>query len=138
MLPPWVALAVRPSPGVWEYLKVNLHGLVVEELQPAEFLQFKEELVDGVYVTIFLTSILFFLISLYSTMLFEIAVRMVISLLNLILSHSMRLSLAQRSTNTLEMVLSSLTGTSRLSSSMTRRVCFHCLSSFVYTATRAR
>ncbi|KAG7602966.1 Sucrose synthase [Arabidopsis thaliana x Arabidopsis arenosa] len=48
VLPPWVALAVRPRPGVWEYLRVNLHALVVEELQPAEFLHFKEELVDGV------------------------------------------------------------------------------------------
>ena len=54
MLPPWVALAVRPRPGVWEYIRVNLHALVVEELTPAEFLHFKEELVDGVYVlTIF-------------------------------------------------------------------------------------
>lgn len=65
MLPPWVALAVRPRPGVWEYLRVNLHALVVEELQPAEFLHFKEELVDGVYVTNFLTSNLcFFVITL--------------------------------------------------------------------------
>nr|AAM20563.1 sucrose-UDP glucosyltransferase [Arabidopsis thaliana] len=64
--------------------------------------------------------------------------RMVISLLSLISSHSMRLSLVQHSTNTLEMVLTSLTVIYRLSSSMTRRVCFHCLSSFVFTATRAR
>lgn len=75
MLPPWVALAVRPRPGVWEYLRVNLHALVVEELQPAEYLHFKEELVDGVYVTIFLTSIsLFFFwylcLFLHSTMSF--------------------------------------------------------------------
>nr|QRY06398.1 sucrose synthase 03 [Brassica juncea] len=48
VLPPWVALAVRPRPGVWEYIRVNLHALVVEELTPAEFLHFKEELVDGV------------------------------------------------------------------------------------------
>jgi sucrose synthase len=47
VLPPWVALAVRPRPGVWEYLRVNVHALVVENLQPAEFLKFKEELVDG-------------------------------------------------------------------------------------------
>ena len=46
-MPPWVALAVRPRPGVWEYLRVNVHALVVEELQPAEYLRFKEELVDG-------------------------------------------------------------------------------------------
>jgi len=47
VLPPWVALAVRPRPGIWEYLRVNVHALVVENLQPAEFLKFKEELVDG-------------------------------------------------------------------------------------------
>ncbi|GLT74232.1 hypothetical protein SLA2020_460400 [Shorea laevis] len=47
VLPPWVALAVRPRPGVWEYLRVNVHALVVEELREAEYLHFKEELVDG-------------------------------------------------------------------------------------------
>ncbi|NP_001292638.1 sucrose synthase [Cucumis sativus] len=47
VLPPWVALAVRPRPGVWEYIKVNVHALVVEELQASEYLRFKEELVDG-------------------------------------------------------------------------------------------
>ncbi|CAN0920901.1 Sucrose synthase [Linum grandiflorum] len=47
VLPPWVALAVRPRPGVWEYFRVNLHALVVEELTVPEYLHFKEELVDG-------------------------------------------------------------------------------------------
>ncbi|GMI81344.1 ARABIDOPSIS THALIANA SUCROSE SYNTHASE 4, sucrose synthase 4 [Hibiscus trionum] len=47
VLPPWVALAVRPRPGVWEYIRVNVHALVVEELSVAEYLHFKEELVDG-------------------------------------------------------------------------------------------
>ncbi|XP_022966754.1 sucrose synthase [Cucurbita maxima] len=47
VVPPWVALAVRPRPGVWEYIKVNIHALVVEELQVAEYLHFKEELVNG-------------------------------------------------------------------------------------------
>lgn len=47
VLPPWIALAVRPRPGVWEYIRVNIHALVVEELQVTEFLHFKEELVDG-------------------------------------------------------------------------------------------
>lgn len=45
--PPWIALAVRPRPGVWEYIRVNVHALVVEQLQVAEYLHFKEELVDG-------------------------------------------------------------------------------------------
>ncbi|EFH53528.1 hypothetical protein ARALYDRAFT_484788 [Arabidopsis lyrata subsp. lyrata] len=48
VLPPFVALAVRPRPGVWEYVRVNLHDLVVDELQASEYLQFKEELVDGI------------------------------------------------------------------------------------------
>ncbi|XVE93031.1 hypothetical protein REPUB_Repub01dG0154900 [Reevesia pubescens] len=47
VLPPWVALAVRPRPGVWEYIRVNVHALVVEELTVAEYLHFKEEFVDG-------------------------------------------------------------------------------------------
>ncbi|KAL2327567.1 hypothetical protein Fmac_020994 [Flemingia macrophylla] len=47
VLPPFVALAVRPRPGVWEYLRVNVHMLVVDELRPAEYLRFKEELVEG-------------------------------------------------------------------------------------------
>ncbi|KAM7256799.1 hypothetical protein ACFE04_012540 [Oxalis oulophora] len=47
VLPPWVALAVRPRPGVWEYIRINVHGLVVEELGVPEYLQFKEELADG-------------------------------------------------------------------------------------------
>ncbi|TQD93675.1 hypothetical protein C1H46_020679 [Malus baccata] len=47
VLPPWVAFAVRPSPGVWEYIRVNVHALTLEELRVAEYLQFKEELVDG-------------------------------------------------------------------------------------------
>ncbi|KAJ4959491.1 hypothetical protein NE237_026602 [Protea cynaroides] len=45
--PPWVALAVRPRPGVWEYLRVNTNALVAEELSVPEYLQFKEELLNG-------------------------------------------------------------------------------------------
>lgn len=47
VLPPWVAFAVRPRPGVWEYIRVNVHSLVAEELKVPEYLHFKEELVDG-------------------------------------------------------------------------------------------
>ncbi|MQL80204.1 hypothetical protein Taro_012658 [Colocasia esculenta] len=50
VLPPWVALAVRPRPGVWEYIRVNVNELVVEELSVPEYLQFKEELIDGGWV----------------------------------------------------------------------------------------
>ncbi|CAK7345904.1 unnamed protein product [Dovyalis caffra] len=47
VLSPWIALAVRSQPGVWDYVRVNAHTLVVEELPVAEYLLFKEELVDG-------------------------------------------------------------------------------------------
>ncbi|KAI3768290.1 hypothetical protein L2E82_18844 [Cichorium intybus] len=47
VLPPWVTLSIRLRPGVWEYIRVNVNALVVEELSVAEYLRFKEELVDG-------------------------------------------------------------------------------------------
>ena len=50
MLPPFVAIAVRPRPGVWEYVRLNVHELSVEQLTVPEYLRFKEGLVDGQYV----------------------------------------------------------------------------------------
>nr|XP_043610484.1 sucrose synthase 2-like [Erigeron canadensis] len=47
ILPPYVALAIRPRPGVWEFLRVNVEELSVEQLSVSEYLVFKEELVDG-------------------------------------------------------------------------------------------
>ncbi|KAK3004679.1 hypothetical protein RJ639_018705 [Escallonia herrerae] len=47
VLPPFVAIAVRPRPGVWEYVRVNVHDLSVDQLSTSEYLRFKEELVDG-------------------------------------------------------------------------------------------
>ncbi|KAL2540478.1 Sucrose synthase 3 [Abeliophyllum distichum] len=47
VLPPFVAIAVRPRPGVWEYVRVNVYELSVDQLTVAEYLRFKEELVDG-------------------------------------------------------------------------------------------
>ncbi|KAL1225167.1 Sucrose synthase 3 [Cardamine amara subsp. amara] len=47
VMPPFVALAVRPRPGVWEYVRVNVFELSVEQLTVSEYLCFKEELVDG-------------------------------------------------------------------------------------------
>jgi len=41
---------VRPRPGVWEYVRLNVHELSVEQLTVPEYLRFKEELVDGQYV----------------------------------------------------------------------------------------
>ncbi|KAM0837922.1 hypothetical protein ACQ4PT_061321 [Festuca glaucescens] len=47
VLPPFVAIAVRPRPGVWEFVRVNVNELNVEQLSVSEYLRFKEELVDG-------------------------------------------------------------------------------------------
>ncbi|CBI36885.3 hypothetical protein VitviT2T_009533 [Vitis vinifera] len=49
ILPPFVAIAVRPRPGVWEYVRVNVHELSVDQLSVSEYLRFKEELVDGMF-----------------------------------------------------------------------------------------
>ncbi|KAF5178563.1 Sucrose synthase [Thalictrum thalictroides] len=47
VLPPFVAIAVRPRPGVWEYVRVDISELSVEQLTVSEYLLFKEKLVDG-------------------------------------------------------------------------------------------
>ncbi|OMO63899.1 Sucrose synthase [Corchorus capsularis] len=47
VLPPFVAIAVRPRPGVWEYVRVNVYELSVEQLTVSEYLSFKEELAEG-------------------------------------------------------------------------------------------
>lgn len=47
VLPPYVAIAVRPRPGVWEFVRLNINELSVDELTVPEYLRFKEELVDG-------------------------------------------------------------------------------------------
>ncbi|KAH7286312.1 hypothetical protein KP509_32G000400 [Ceratopteris richardii] len=47
VLPPWVAFAVRPKPGVWEYLRVNVDELAFQPLSVAEYLEFKENLVHN-------------------------------------------------------------------------------------------
>ncbi|KAK9756925.1 hypothetical protein RND81_01G130200 [Saponaria officinalis] len=46
VVPPFVAIAIRPRPGVWEYVRVNVYELNVEQLTESEYLHFKEELVD--------------------------------------------------------------------------------------------
>ena len=46
ILPPWIVLAVRPRPGVWEYVRVNVDELAVEQLSVDEYLEFKEHLVN--------------------------------------------------------------------------------------------
>lgn len=47
VLPPWVGFAVRPRPGIWEYVRINVEELVVEELTVSEYLGFKERLSNG-------------------------------------------------------------------------------------------
>lgn len=46
VIPPNVALAVRPSPGFWEFVKVNAYSLEVEGLTASEYLRFKEAIFD--------------------------------------------------------------------------------------------
>ena len=53
VFPPWVALAVRPRPGVWEYIRIHVNDLIMEGLTIPEYLRFKEELVDGRYLPLF-------------------------------------------------------------------------------------
>ncbi|CAM8934084.1 unnamed protein product [Rhodiola kirilowii] len=46
VVPPYVALAVRPNPGIWKYVRVNADDLVVDELSAADYLKFKESVFD--------------------------------------------------------------------------------------------
>ncbi|GAB2219220.1 hypothetical protein Droror1_Dr00006851 [Drosera rotundifolia] len=46
ILSPWFAFAVRPQPGVWEYVRVNKNDLIVKELTVSEFLHLKEQSLD--------------------------------------------------------------------------------------------
>lgn len=46
VVPPNVALAVRPTPGIWEYVKVNSDNLEVSGITATEYLKFKESIFD--------------------------------------------------------------------------------------------
>lgn len=46
MLPPWVCLSLRPRPGYWEHLRINVDEMIVEELTVSDYLSHKECLVD--------------------------------------------------------------------------------------------
>ncbi|XP_065881335.1 sucrose synthase 7-like [Euphorbia lathyris] len=46
VVPPYVAFAVRPNPGFWEYVKVNADDLTVEGITSSEYLKFKEIIFD--------------------------------------------------------------------------------------------
>lgn len=46
VIPPYVALAIRPKPGIWEYVKVNAGDLEVEVTMAREYLKLKEAVFD--------------------------------------------------------------------------------------------
>ncbi|PON75289.1 Sucrose synthase [Parasponia andersonii] len=46
VIPPYVAFAIRPNPGFWEFVKVSSEDLSVEAITTAEYLKFKEMLYD--------------------------------------------------------------------------------------------
>lgn len=46
IVPPFVGLAIRTKPGVWEYDRVNANDLSIEQITVTEYLKFKECLVD--------------------------------------------------------------------------------------------
>ena len=46
VLPPFVAMAFHQTPGVWEYLCVDVYELSVDHLNISKYLRFKEEFVD--------------------------------------------------------------------------------------------
>ncbi|CAD5182029.1 unnamed protein product [Musa acuminata subsp. malaccensis] len=51
VLPPFVAFAVRPHPGIWEYVKVHSVDLSVDGITPCEYLKNKETIYDEKWAT---------------------------------------------------------------------------------------
>ncbi|KAL2334329.1 hypothetical protein Fmac_015542 [Flemingia macrophylla] len=47
VVPPYVAFAVRPNPGFWEYVKVNADDLQVEGIEAVDYLKYKEMIFDA-------------------------------------------------------------------------------------------
>ena len=49
MLADSIALAIRPRPGVWEYVSVAVSqsGPKVQTITPSQYLQYKEEVVGS-------------------------------------------------------------------------------------------
>ncbi|CAI9265475.1 unnamed protein product [Lactuca saligna] len=46
IVPPYIAFAIRPNPGFWEFVKVNSNDLSVEGITATDYLKFKESIVD--------------------------------------------------------------------------------------------
>ncbi|KAL1192193.1 Sucrose synthase 6 [Cardamine amara subsp. amara] len=51
VVPPFVALAARPNPGFWEYVKVNSGDLTVDEITATDYLKLKESVFDESWST---------------------------------------------------------------------------------------
>ncbi|XP_027330612.1 sucrose synthase 6-like isoform X2 [Abrus precatorius] len=49
--PPYVAFAIRPNPGVWEFVRVSSEDLSVETITPTDYLKFKERVYDENWAT---------------------------------------------------------------------------------------
>jgi sucrose synthase len=46
IVPPFIGLAIRTKPGIWEYVSVNANDLSIEQITVPEYLKLKECLVD--------------------------------------------------------------------------------------------
>ncbi|KAM6589958.1 hypothetical protein CsatA_012563 [Cannabis sativa] len=46
VVPPCVAMAIRPNPGYWEYVKINADDLTVDGISASDFLKYKELIFD--------------------------------------------------------------------------------------------
>ncbi|XP_031262958.1 sucrose synthase 7-like isoform X6 [Pistacia vera] len=51
VVPPYIAFAIRPNPGFWEFAKVNSDDLSVEIINASEYLKFKEMVFDEDWAT---------------------------------------------------------------------------------------
>ncbi|XP_057808312.1 sucrose synthase 7-like [Salvia miltiorrhiza] len=51
VVPPYVAFAIRPSPGFWEYVKVSANDLSVEGITATDYLKYKEMTVDEAWAS---------------------------------------------------------------------------------------
>lgn len=49
VVPPYVAFAVRPNPGFWEFVKVDSESLHVDGISVSEYLKFKEMIFDPIW-----------------------------------------------------------------------------------------
>ena len=131
ILPPFVALAVRPRPGVWEFVRVNINELTVEQLTVSEYLGFKEELVDGRLVIfpycefIFLSVVTNYSFSNFFSFLFDILGLLIDMYLSSTSNHSMLIFLVPPGHHPLGTACNSSTATSLQCCSVIKTVWSH-------------